>query len=96
MLAGGPISKWDSRPPDLDYVSATDIFVAERCLIDLKNMQAPSVYWQPDRPGEVNVLWSDQYGFTGIRVHLLKSSDGTRVTAWKLKDNKVLECAPPK
>jgi hypothetical protein len=94
LLADGPISKWDSRTPDLSFVTLASLFDVERCLIDMPKQLAPVVYRQPDRPDEVTIIYPDQYGLSNGRVDLKKSNSGTQVTAWSMSNERVQFCAP--
>lgn len=94
MLAAGPISKWDERAPDLSYASSAPIYEIERCLIDMPNAVAPSVYRQPDRPGEVTLVWPNQFGNSIGRVTLSGSDTRTAVRSWRVRGESVLSCAP--
>lgn len=94
----GPLSKWDSRQPDVAYVSSANINDIERCLIDLDGANGmPVVYSQPDRPQRRVMVWSGGEGDSSSRIDLEVVANGTRIVAWKLrpKNPKVFDgCVP--
>ena len=84
-FAEHPISKFDSRTPDLEMASKRTLNDIERCLIDAEDWPAPNVYRQPDRPNEVTLIWPNQWPFTYARVDLTRGPDGgTKVRSWKM------------
>lgn len=95
----GPLSKWDSRQPDVAYVSTANINDIERCLIDLDGANGmPVVYNQPDRPQRRVMVWSGGEGDSSSRIDLETVPNGTRIVAWKLrpKNPKFFDaCVPP-
>ena len=88
----GPISKFDTKVPTADYVSDRKLEDIERCLLDLPLPGPPVSYRQPDRPGEVTLLWGAG-GSTVWRVDLHSTKEGTAVRAW-LIEQKLRSCAP--
>ena len=91
----GPISKWDSKQPDYEYVSDVSIGDAERCLIDADGLTAPMVYKQADRPGVTRIIYMAPNGIAGIRIDLVAKDDGLHVTAWEAT-KRAMTCVPPK
>lgn len=92
--ATGQVAKFESRPPSAEYVSATSIGDAERCLIRVA--APPLIYRQPDRPDDVSIVWggvSVSAGNAVARIDLHRESSGTRVRVWGL-DKQALDCAP--
>lgn len=87
-----PISKFDSRTPDLEMTSPKTMNEIERCLIDVDDRPAPNVYRQPDRPNEVTLIWPNQWPLTYARVDLTKTSGGTEIRSWKM-GKQARECA---
>lgn len=94
ILADGPISKWETKTPDLAYQSEAGIYDIERCMIDMPKQLVPVAFRQPDRPDEVTLIFPDQYGLSSGRVTLKKVSGGTAVTAWSMPKQRVEVCAP--
>jgi len=90
----GPISKWDSKTPDHQYVSDVSIGDAERCLIDADGLSAPMVYKQADRPEVATVIYLAPNGVAGIRIDLIAKENGLHVTAWEAP-KRALVCVPP-
>lgn len=91
----GPISKWDSKKPDYEYVSDISIDAAERCLIDADGLTAPMVYKQADRPGVARIIYMTPNGIAGIRIDLVNKDEGLHVTAWEAP-KRAMACLPPK
>ena len=89
----GPISKFDDRKPDFDYVSRANIYDAERCMIDTEGWPAPLVYRQPDRADRVTIIYVEPDGKTRARIDFVTKSSGLQVTAWA-GPKAVRECAP--
>lgn len=81
-VLAGPISKFDNNTPSIDTISQVPLHDLERCLIDLDDHQPPQVYWQPDRPDFVRLLWV-LMGKTFDRADLERTPEGTRVRIWK-------------
>lgn len=80
MSAGGPISKFDGKP-HLALRSEKSAADLERCLIDLPNFQAPSIYRQPDRPTDVTIIWKG--GDVSVaRIDLKQTAEATLISAW--------------
>ena len=77
----GPISKYDDNVPDIDTVSPIPMYDLVRCLIDLAGHEAPAVYTQPDRPGDIIILWQPNTR-SGNRADLQSMQEGTRVKIW--------------
>lgn len=94
ILIAGPISKYDTKEPDLSYVSQAEMFDIERCLMDLPKEFVPAVARQPDRPDEVTLAYPGEYGLTTGRIDLKRVEGGTMVTSWSIRKSKVLACAP--
>lgn len=95
-LAAGPIAKFDARPPLAEYQSTAKLEDAERCLIDLAQAPAPSVYRQPDRPNDVMLLWfktADGGGVALWRIDLHRGGNGTHVKSW-MPLKQAAECTP--
>lgn len=96
VLAGGPISQFDHRPPVADYVTSRALEDVERCLIDLDGWGAPSVYRQPDAPDKVTLIWFKGGTFAGLanaRLDLERMTTGTRVRSW-MPAKQAKDCAP--
>lgn len=91
----GPISKWDSKKPDHDYVSDASADAAERCIIDSDGWPAPMVYKQADRPGVTTIIYLHPDGWSLGRIDLVTKDDGLHVKSW-VGPKRVPECAPPK
>lgn len=95
-LAAGPIAKFDTKLPLSDYHSAVKLEDAERCLIDLAQAPAPSVYRQPDRPNDVMLLWfkaPEGGGGALWRIDLRRDGNGTHVKSW-MPLKQAADCAP--
>lgn len=83
-IAERPISKFDTRPTDLDVMSKRSVSEIERCLIDVDGWPPPHIYRQPDRPNHEVLVWVPLGSpFTHARVDLEASEGGTHVRAWK-------------
>ncbi|WP_294358481.1 hypothetical protein [uncultured Sphingomonas sp.] len=96
LSSAGPIAKFQSRPPLAEYDSAVQAGDVERCLIDLPQAPAPSVYRQPDRPDDVMLIWfkaPEVGGAILYRVDLHRTATGTHVRSW-MPAKQVAECAP--
>ena len=95
ILAAGPISKWDDRKPNYEFVSSANIYDAERCMMDVPGVWVPQVYRQPDRPNAVMLLWTiSQFGQqVSGRMDLEQKPDGLHVKAWGMMSEK---CLPKK
>jgi hypothetical protein len=90
----GPISKWDSRKPEYEYVSSANIFDAERCIIDADGKPVASVFRQPDRPDEVMIVFTNTGNNAETRIDLKRVNGQLKVKAWNAP-KQLLECAPP-
>jgi hypothetical protein len=90
----GPITKFDTKKPDFEYVSNISVDAAERCLIDADGLAAPMVYKQADRPGAATVIYMTPNGVAGIRIDLVTKVDGLHVTAWEAP-KRAMVCLPP-
>lgn len=77
----GPISKFDNRPPKGEFVSSRSVSEIERCLIDMDNQGVAVTYRQPDRPGEVTLIWPDGAS-SDTRVDLREEGGKTKVRSW--------------
>ena len=97
LLAAGPISKWEEKAPDVKYVSSAKVYDIERCLIDIPKVNAPLVYKQPDRAGEVTIIHTNQYGVAVARMTLSAIAGGTQILAWEwnVLNPALQSCAPP-
>lgn len=97
LLAGDPtgqVAKFETRPPDGQYVSNAAIGDVERCLI--RTGSPPQVYRQPDRPDDVTMVWTSagvSAGNAAARVDLRKIAAGTLIRSW-LSMKLVRACAP--
>ena len=89
----GPVSKWDDRKPDFDYVSRVNMFDVERCIFDAGGWQPPIVMRQPDRPDRVTLLYVDDTGSAG-RLDLVTREGMTYIKGWKVP-KAITTCAPP-
>jgi hypothetical protein len=95
-LAAGPISKFESKEPTAQYVTAAKMEDVERCLSDLDGWLAPNIYKQDDRPNHVTVLWiagGAGAGLAKARVDLDRAGNGTQIKSW-LPSSQVQTCAP--
>ncbi len=95
LLVAGPISKWDARPPDENYVSSVSMYDAERCIIDTEGWSIPAVFKQADKPDLVTIVFSNPNGTTAARVDLKQEGADLRVISWK-GPKSVRICATPK
>ena len=79
----GPLGKFDNRTPDETVSSSRQMWDVERCFVGAKEglAGAPNVFWAPDRPGHVSLLW--QGTTTTIhRVDLDATQGGVTVRRW--------------
>ena len=88
--AAGSISKYDDNTPDIDAISSIPMFDLVRCLIDLAGHEAPNVYWQPDRPDHVTILWQPNVR-SGNRADLAMIPEGTSVRIWN-ENSQIWSC----
>jgi hypothetical protein len=92
LVADGPFSKFDNETPTFAGRSSRGIYDIERCLIDVGGkLGAPVVYSQPDRPGEVQLLWINMSRALR-RIDLKADGTGTMVKAWHPRE-RAAECA---
>lgn len=90
QVSAGPISKFDKKKPDLEMTSSVALFDLERCLTDIALL--PMIYRQPDRPGEVKMLWDFGSGIAAARIDLSATPSGVAVKVWDLKSDAVKSC----
>lgn len=90
----GPISKWDSRKPEYEYVSSADIFDAERCIIDADGWPVATVYHWPDRPDEAMIIYTNGINMAEGRIDLKVVGGLLKVKAWNAP-KAITSCAPP-
>ena len=91
VAIAGPISKFDDRKPDLEMVSSVPLFDIERCMTDMDNWPVPFIYRQPDRPGELNMLWV--YNMKTIaRAYFVTTPAGVVVKIWGAAGNQTNSC----
>lgn len=91
QVSAGPISKFDKKKPDLETISSVPLFDLERCLTDMP-WQLPLIYRQPDRPGEVKMLWVFDSASAISRIDLSVTPSGVAVKVWNLKIDAVRSC----
>lgn len=95
----GPISKYDRRTPDADFVSPGNIFDIERCLTDMENLGGtPLVYGQPDKPDERRLIWLNDEHSASVRIDLRRVENGTYVKSWQARSENQKgfdACVPP-
>lgn len=91
QLNAGPMSKFEDKTPQIEMISAIDLFDLERCLTDLDGYPVPFIYRQPDRPDEMNILWVIN-ARTHSRAYLKKMPDGVAVKIWRADGNQVKSC----
>lgn len=92
--AAGPISKWDDRQPEFNYVSRANLHDVERCILDANGWPLPMVYRQPDRPDSVTLMYVDGTGLAAGRIDLKVMDNVLHVTAWDAP-KAIRTCAPP-
>ncbi|MBY0621687.1 hypothetical protein [Sphingomonas ursincola] len=92
-FADGPISKWDDRLPDFDYVSRVSLYDFERCIVDSEGWRIPHILRQPDRPDQAMLLYMDDSGVAG-RIDLVVKDGLLHIKGWKAP-KRVTTCAPP-
>ena len=91
QVVAGPISKFDDKKPDLEMVSSVALFDIERCLIDMDGWPVPFIYRQPDRLGELNILWVHNMK-TIARAHFVTTHEGVAVKIWNAVGNQTKSC----
>lgn len=91
QVSAGPISKFDKKKPDLETISSIPLFDLERCLTDMP-WQLPLIYRQPDRPGEVKMLWVFDSASAISRIDLSVTPLGVAVKVWNVKIDAVKSC----
>ncbi|MDK2757533.1 MAG: hypothetical protein KYX66_12435 [Blastomonas fulva] len=91
--AAGPISKWDDRAPEFDYVSRANLHDVERCILDANGWPLPMVYRQPDRPDSVTLMYVDGTGLAAGRIDLKVIDNILHVKAWDAP-KAIIQCAP--
>ena len=92
QVSAGPISKFDKKKPDLETISSVPLFDLERCLTDMEHWPLPLIYRQPDRPGEVKILWVFDSASAISRVDLLVTPSGVAVKVWNVKIDGAKSC----
>lgn len=90
----GPISKWDSKKPDFDYLTRASAYDIERCIVDVDGWPLPIVYRQPDRPERTTIMYVNDVNQGAGRIDLIVEADGLRVRAW-MAPKALTGCAPP-
>ena len=88
----GPISKWDDRKPDFDYVSRANLYDVERCVVDVDGWPPPIVYRQPDRPDRITIIYTEHGGTAG-RLDLVVKDGLLQVRGWAAP-KAIRTCAP--
>lgn len=95
-LNAGPIAKFETRTPVAEYDTSAKLEDVERCLIDLAQGPAPSVYRQPDRPDDVMLIWfkAPEVG-SGIvyRLDIHRTATGAHIRSW-MPAKQAIDCAP--
>jgi hypothetical protein len=91
QVSAGPISKYDDKKPDLEMVSSVPLFDIERCMTDMDNWPVPFIYRQPDRPGELNMLWVYNMKTIG-RAYFVTTPAGVVVKIWNAAGNQTKSC----
>lgn len=94
VAVAGPISKWDDRKPDFDYVSRANLHDVERCILDSDGWSMPMVYRQPDRPDAVQLIYIDGDGKSAGRIDMVMVDGSLRIKAWQ-GPKAITSCAPP-
>ncbi|QDM40637.1 hypothetical protein [Altererythrobacter sp. TH136] len=70
------------KPPEFTAeVAGPSIFDLERCVIEYVNIGKPWVYRQPDRPGEVMLVW-DSREFGNTTILELKGTEKVAARFW--------------
>ncbi|WP_150131816.1 hypothetical protein [Sphingomonas carotinifaciens] len=90
--SNGPISKFEGKAPEADYLSRATLGDIERCLIDMDGHPAPNVYRQADRPGRVTFIWVVD-ARARDRLDLEQRPDGVHVRSW-IGSQQAKACAP--
>ena len=91
VAMAGPISKFDDKKPSLETVSSIPLFDIERCMTDMDDWPVPFIYRQPDRPGELNMLWVLNAKTIG-RAYFVTTPAGVVVKIWYAAGNQTKSC----
>lgn len=95
-----PIPKFERSPPEDAFLSSSQIFDIERCLIRLDIAvfeSVPIVFSQPDRPDERMLIWPGAGSGAFARIDLRKRDTGTEVRSWRVRQDNPTgfdACAP--